>query len=198
MAKTSSGILRLVSKRLPGQRDLAARARQLHLELAALVGEHDEAALGAGHLDGGVEHERQHFVEHAARAERAQALEQRWPAGGCRRPRSADAGRRAPAGRILDQEDDVGARRRGRTESDRRGVSGALGDLLAVDERAVARAAIAQHVGAVDLRDLGVIARDVAAGQPQVVLAAAADRDERLVDRDDAAAEPVVDFEACA
>ena len=56
---------------LARQRDLAARARQLHLELGALVRQHDEPALGAGDLDGGVEHERQHFVEHAARAQRA-------------------------------------------------------------------------------------------------------------------------------
>ena len=75
--KTSSGILRLVSKPLPGQRHAARAAGDLELQLVVGVGEHDEPALRAGDLDGRVHHEREHFVEHAARAERAQAFEQR-------------------------------------------------------------------------------------------------------------------------
>ena len=66
---------------MPGSVTRPLRARQLHLELRAVaVGarrQHDEAALGAGHVDRRVEHEREHLVEHAARAERAQAFEQR-------------------------------------------------------------------------------------------------------------------------
>ena len=98
---------------------------------------------------------------------------------------------------ILDQEDDVGAR--GAAELDAIAVlERALRDLLAVDEGAVARAAVAEHVGAVGLGDLRVIARDVAAGQADVVLAAPTDGNQRLVERDDTAAQPVVDFEACS
>ena len=59
------------------QGDAAARPRQLQLELPVVAGQHDEAALGAGDVDGRVEHQRQHLVEHAARAERAQPFEQR-------------------------------------------------------------------------------------------------------------------------
>ena len=65
--------------------------------------------------------------------------------------------------------------------------------LLAVDEGAEPRLLVADDAGAVLERDLGVDARDVGAGQPQIGLAAAADREQRLVDGDDAAAERVGD-----
>ena len=67
---------------------------------------------------------------------------------------------------------------------------------FAVDVRAVARAAVAQDVLAAVVRDLGVVARDVAADQLQIVPAAAADREHRLVDGDDAPTEGVGDLEA--
>ena len=72
------GILRLVLKPLPGSvmRPLA-RASFISRHVVWTAGQHDEAALGAGDVDGRVEHQGQHFVEHAARAERAQAFEQR-------------------------------------------------------------------------------------------------------------------------
>ncbi len=177
--------------------DFAASTRQLHLELGAIVRQHDEAALGAGHLDGGVEHERQHLVEHAARAERTKALEQAGQLADV-----ADGGRLMAVGdprrgHIFDQKHDVGAG--GASELNPIAMlERALGDLLAVDERAIARSAIFEHVGAVALGDFGVVARDVAASQAQVVLIAAADRNGWLVDRHDAAAESVVDFEAWA
>ncbi len=71
-----------------------------------------------------------------------------------------------------------------------------LGHRLAVDERAVARAAVLEDQRAVLADDLGVLARDVAAHQPHVALGAAADRQRGLVDGNDAAAEAIVDFEA--
>ena len=55
---------------------LAAAAAHLELERAVVAGQHDEAALGAADVDGRIEHEREHVVEHAAGAERAQAFEQ--------------------------------------------------------------------------------------------------------------------------
>ena len=69
--------MRLVAKLPPGQRDAAAAARQLELELVGRRRQHDEAALGAADLDRRVEHQRQHVVEDAAGAERAQPFEQR-------------------------------------------------------------------------------------------------------------------------
>ena len=72
----------------------------------------------------------------------------------------------------------------------------ALGDRLAVDERAVARLAVAQEVAAVVGHDLGVLARDLAAAEPQVVRLAPADRERQPVDGDDPLAEHVADFEA--
>ena len=64
-------------ERAARQRYLAARAGHLELELPLVVRQHDEAALRPGHFDRGIEHEREHLVEDAARAERAQPLEQR-------------------------------------------------------------------------------------------------------------------------
>ena len=71
-----------------------------------------------------------------------------------------------------------------------------LGDGFAVDVRAVARAAIAQQETAVVERDFGVIARDVAANELQIVAAAAPDREHGLVDVDYAPAEGVSNLEA--
>src|SRR5207244_3015586 len=51
-----------------------------------------------------------------------------------------------------------------------------------VDERPEARAAVADDVVAAVVRDLGVLPRDVAADDAQIALAAAADREGRLVD----------------
>ena len=62
---------------IAGQRDFAARTRQLHFEIRPLDGEHDEATLSARDFDRGIEHEREHLVEDPARAERTQTLEQR-------------------------------------------------------------------------------------------------------------------------
>ncbi len=64
----------------------------------------------------------------------------------------------------------------------------ALGDLLAVDERAVARAAIAQQEPALVLNDLGVFARDVRADDLQVRRRAAADQELRAIEDDHPAA----------
>ena len=58
----------------------------------------------------------------------------------------------------------------------------ALGDGLAVDERAVARLAVAQDEPAVLRDDLGVLARHLAAAEPQVVGLAPADRERHPID----------------
>jgi hypothetical protein len=70
-----------------------------------------------------------------------------------------------------------------------------LGDLRVVDEGAVSRAPVAEQVVAIHPDDLRVVARHVAAGQPHVVLGAAADGELGLVERDDPAPQPVVQFE---
>ena len=77
MRNTSSGILRLVSKSVPGSVCWPRPRASLNSSSFSGVRQHDEAALGAGHLDRRIQHERQHVVEHAAAAERAQAVEQR-------------------------------------------------------------------------------------------------------------------------
>ena len=196
VANTSSGILRLVLKPVPGSvmRPLARASfisssvpwRRLRRR------QHDEAALGAGDVDRRVEHERQHLVEHAARAERAQAFEQRRELA-----QIVDrAGVRSIGvrGTVAGQEHHVGAA--GAAELDAIAVRQlVLGDRLAVDVGAVARALVAQDPVAVLLDDLGVLARHVAADQTEIALRAAADAEQLLVDRDDALTEAVVYFQ---
>ena len=168
------------------------RARQLELELFLAVGEHDEAALGAGDVDRRVEHEREHFVEHASRPERAQPFEQRrhLPQLGRRRNRAALDRRRF----AVDEEHDLGVARL--SEANLIAVrEHFLARPVAVDVRAEARLLVADHVPAVLGRNLGMHARDVGAGQAQIGLAAPADREQRLVDRDDAPSERVGDDE---
>jgi hypothetical protein len=176
--------------------DLAAHTGKLHLQSATIGREHDEAAFGAGHFDGGVQHEREHLVDDAAGAERAEGFEQ-----GGQLADVADGGELLAVGRgrrrVLDEEPHFGAG--GAAELDVIAVAQrALRDLLAIDKRAVAGPSIAQDVAAVRLRNLGMVARNVTPGQPKVVLAPPSNGDERLVDRDDPAPEPVVDFETCA
>src|SRR5207302_3762448 len=174
------------------QRYLAARARQLELELLLAVGEHAEAALGAGDVDRRVEHGRGTFAEHASRPERAQPFEQRRHLSqlGRRRNRAALDRRRF----AVDEEHDLGVARL--SEANLIAVrEHFLARPVAVDVRAEARLLVADHVPAVLGRNLGMHARDVGAGQAQIGLAAPADREQRLVDRDDASAERVGDHQ---
>ena len=182
---TSRGIFSLVVNDVPDSVVRPRAAGDLELELPFRVGEHHEPALGLGDVERRIHHQRQHLVEHAARAERAQAVEDRGHL-----PQVGDVGRGVEESRGLGavggehQLDGVGA-----AEPDAIAVlEHALGDLLAVDERAVARAAIAQQEPAVVLDDLGVLARDVGADDLQVGGGAAADQELRPVEDDDPAA----------
>src|SRR5581483_12069668 len=67
---------------------------------------------------------------------------------------------------------------------------------LAVHERAEAGLLVADDARASLDRDFGVHARDVRSGQTQIRFAPPADREQRFVDRHDAAAERVGDHEA--
>ena len=192
---TSSGILRLVAKLVPGS--VCCRRPRASLNSSSLlgVGQHDEAALGAGDLDRRIEHQRQHVVEHAAAAERAQAVEQRRDLA-----QVADRGgrrlvlRRAGVG---EQEDELGAA--GAPEADAIAVRQrpVAGDRLVVDEGAVAGLLVADDEAAAGRDDLGVVARDFAAREAQVVGLAPADAERFLGDRHDPPAERVGDFQAC-
>ena len=159
------------------QRQAAAAARVLELELALDVGHHDEAAFRLGDVERRVDHERQHLIEHAARSQRAQAVEDRPPSAPGRSRRST-TGAQHRRGVLVGQEHhfDVVA------VSQPDGVAvhqRALGDLLAVHEGAVTRGPIAQQVTArVVAHDLGVLARDVGADELEIGGRAASD-DER-------------------
>jgi hypothetical protein len=66
----------------------------------------------------------------------------------------------------------------------------------AVDVRAVFGIAIAEHVVTVDEDDLGVVSRDLTAGQDEVAFGATADPENGPVDRDDAMTERIANAES--
>ena len=181
-----------------GQRHLAARPRELELELlGGRVGEHDEAALRAGHFDRRVEHEREHFVEHAARPERAEPFEeprhvrQQFRGGRDGAPVSVSSGRQLLT---IDEKGDLVVV--GLPEADAIAVDEQdLRDALAPDKRTELRPAVLDPGGALLGDDLGVHARNAATGDANIGLRAAADRQERLVDGDDPPADLVPDEE---
>jgi hypothetical protein len=173
---------------------VAAAARHLELELVVVVaGQHDESALRAADFDRRIQHQREHVVEDAAGAERAQPFEQRRDL-----TQVADRGGRHPVDRRLrfgQQEDHL--RPAGPAQPDAIAMDeDAVGDLLAVDVGAVARIAVPQREVVALERDFRVVARDFAAREPQVVGLAPADLELVLGNRNDAPAEGVGDFEA--
>ena len=140
VANTVSGILRLVSNVRPDSVTLPRARASLNSSCLLAVRQHDEAALGAGHLDRRVEHHRQHLVEDPARPERAQVLEQ-----GRHLPQLARRRHRALLHRrrlVVDEEDDLGVA--GLAEPDLIAVrQHLLAVLFAVDERAEPRLLVA-------------------------------------------------------
>ena len=193
MRKTSSGILRLVAKLLPGERRPPLPASHLELELAGRRRQHDEAALGPAHLDRRIQHEREDVIQYSAGAQGPQPLEQDGNL-----PEVADCGRRRPLDRrrrIGQEEDHLRAARP--AETDPIAVrQRAFGDLLTVHIRAVARVPVAEHEMVVLERDFGVVPRHLAPGQPQIVRLASPDLELALGDRDDAPPEGVGHFES--
>ena len=179
-------------KREARQRDVVTVPAELELETSCRVGEHDEAALGAGHRDRRVEDQREHLVEHAARSERSQRIEQggdlvQIAAGGRR------CGKRGRPG-MVGQEDEIGAAAPADVDAIPV-LEQAFRDRFTVDERAAAGPAIPQREPVAAARDLGVVARDVGAAQMEIVAAAPPDLEQILVDRNDPRAERVGDFE---
>ena len=187
------------------ERLLAAAAAHLELERAVVAGEHDEAALGAADVDGRVEHQREHVVEHAAGAERPQAFEQARDVAQVadragrrsRDHRDVERRRRRPGGYAEPTWNTSSAPPVRPSRIDVAGLEQPLGGhRVAVDEGAEARVLVAQQVARALHHDLGVIARHLAAAELQVVGVAAADgeRHRRHVDRAPAGA--VDDVEA--
>ena len=171
----------------------AARTRHLELELVGRRRQHDEASLGAADFDRRIEHQRQHVVEDAPGAERAQPFEQRrnlpQVAYGCRRG-LVDGGRV-----VSEQEHHLGAA--AASEPDPIAMDERLlGDLLTVDVGSVTRVLVADEERVVLGIDLGVIARDLAAGKSEVVGFAPPDFEVSFRDRNDAAAQRVGHFKA--
>src|SRR5262249_35239944 len=148
-------------------------------------------AIRGREIDGGVEDELEHVIEDAARAQRAQLLEQRGDPPQVRRR----YGRGAARGERIDEKDNLG--RTGRAELNPiAALEHAFGDALAVDVGAVARASIVQNESLTVPHDPGVSARDVPSVETQVALRVAADVEAVLVDRNDTPPLRVGDFQA--
>ncbi len=120
-----------------GQGLLPPAARELELELAAGLGEHDEGALGARHFQRGIEHELEHVLQHASGAERPEPFEQRrhltQVVARARRRSPREALRRV----IGAHQDQIGPATTAQAYLVA-GLERAVGHRLAIDERAVA------------------------------------------------------------
>ena len=97
-------------ERAVGQRLLGLPRASLNSSCAVRAGQHDERALGAGNLDGRVEHQGQHFLQHAAGPEGAEPSSSTviWR-------RSSRAPVRGPAGQaavVVARQEHAGRRRR--------------------------------------------------------------------------------------
>ena len=147
---------------LARQRFLAARPRDLELEIPFRARKHDEPAFGACRFNRRVHDEHQHFVEHARRPEAAQPIEQRrqWPEVDHIR---AMAGTRV--GLIVREKHHLGAAVVPQPDSVSM-LQRPLGHLFAVHEGSTARSAISQHeTSVIQADDLGVLARHVGAAR---------------------------------
>jgi len=133
-------------------------------------------------LEGRVEDEREHLLEHAAGAETAQLLQQR---GNLPQPVARAGGaRREREGVAIVQKDQL--RAAGAYEADFvAGVQLALGDRFAVDEGAVRRPDVAAPQLVRLQHDLGMSAGHLGVAEAQTAGIASADRKRAPIDRDD-------------
>ena len=134
-----------------GQRGLPGPAPERELQCAGRVDEHDEAAFGPAQGDRVVDHHDQHLLEHLGGAQSAEPFEQ----GGGLAQVTDGRGRDACGGLggVLEQEPEV----RVSADPDPVVVTERVFDYgLVVDERAGARAEVAQDVAVLLLDDLGV------------------------------------------
>ena len=165
-----------------GEHLLCAAARQLELERAVGAGQHDEGPLGAGDLDRRVQDQGQHVLQDPARSRRAEPRQERRDLAqviaraGHRSPRQ-----RPPSSAVSSTRSAPPPRPR-RTRSP--GPQVAFGHRVAVEERAVARLAVAQNQPAAVEDDLGVLARHLAAREAQIVAVTAANAERKMVERD--------------
>ena len=191
--KTSSGILRLVAKLLPGS--VVRPLPRAILNSSSPVGAASMMKPRSAPLTSIAESSTSDSTSSSTRPEPS-ARSPSSSAAICRRSPIAVVVARSTGGGESARRKTISAPPRA-AETDAIAVrEGPLGDLLAVDVGAVARVAVAEHEMVVLERDLGVVARHLAAGQPQIVGLAAADLELRLGDRDDAPSERVGHFEA--
>ena len=191
--KTSSGILRLVAKLPPGSvwwpRPRAILNSSSPVALASMMKPRSAPLTSIAESSTSDSTSSSTRPDPSARSPSSSAVTWR------RSPIAVVADRSATVLGPLDHEDHLGAA--GATEPDPVAVrQRLLGDLLAVDVGAVARILVADEELVVFGDDVGVVARHLAAGQPQIVGLAAADPKQRLADLDDAAAECIGDFQA--
>ena len=175
----------------PGQCLPVPGPPELELQRLVLAGQHHEAALGAADGDRRIHHQRQDIVQHLPGAQRPEPFEQHRHL-----VHLADRGLapRSFGRRVAQTEHQFGAAAASKLDLVAIGEL-VLGDLLAVDEGAIPRPGIAQLISPVHRRDLGMIARHLAARQMQVAADPPADDERILGDVHGPRTELVVDFE---
>jgi len=182
-AKTSSGILRLILKVCPSS-VIRHAAPHRKFQRAIRSGEHDEAAIGARHVDRGVEHQDEDVVQEVAGAKGAKPFEER---------------RRLTHG--FDEPSRPGATTSGscrKTSSTRNCVRAdaiafdqqMLARRLAAHERAVPRPAIVEDV-VVALAQISAWSRETSRPTGAVAVRAASDGEWRRADGHDAPAQSI-------
>ena len=114
-----------------------------------------------------------------------------------RSPTAAADAAVASAGRLIDQENEIGAVQPADVDAIAM-LEHALGDRFAVDECAASRSPIPEREPVALPLDFGMIARDVGTVEVQIVAAAAPDDEQVLLDGDGPRAERVGDFESGA
>ena len=192
MAKTCSGILRLVLKSDASIETASCVTRHAHLQRSLLVGQHDEPALGACRLDCGVENDGEHFVEYALGPHRPQRGKQRRHLAELTDGADAAVFTRP----TLVHEEDQG-RFGGVSALDLIAVREWLFDhSRAVDVGAVLRLSIPDDVAVACQHDLSVVARDLGSVQDQIAVRPPANPERVLVDDDDAMTERVAHGES--
>ena len=175
-----------------GQRHTAAAPRDFEFQLVPRGRKHDETPVGVGRFERRVQHHGENLVQNLSRAEHAEAIEYRRDLPQIGSTRNAAPERLLIAGQEKDQLDRVAT-----PETDSVAVCEApLRNRFSVYRNAMPRATVAQNVGVVGLPDFCMIAGHVGADDLKIARTTAPDREDRLVDGHNPAAQRVGDLKA--
>ena len=158
------------------------------------AGQHDERAFGVGNLNGRVENQRQHFLQHTARAKGPEPLQEHGDLAQVIAGAGAGSQGHAAAFLVAREEHEVCTAATAQADAVARANLDFV-DLFAVDEGAVPRCLVPDEELCPVLRDLGVLARDLAAAEAQIVRLPAANRERQAIHIHESLAQHVTYFQ---